>query len=166
MPAEIKNRYNLIPAGTPLALLEANGVLIVVPLVGDAHQVYAAHGETGLQQWVNQQAGLSLNNPPVSYTPPVKSVADLKLEAQERRMLLAHDLKMKRIAAQAQILHLRRQTAKERAESLLEAKATRNAKRYSPPELASPTADEISNFEKEQAEMLGRSELPQATVEG
>lgn len=142
-----------------MAILEANGVLITVPLVGDAHQVYAAHGEAGLTQWVTQQAGLPINTTPAPYspTPPRKTAAEAKLEAQERRLRLSHDLKMQHLAAQAQIIQLRRATAKERADALLDAKAGRNAARNAPPVIDPATPEQVEKFQQEQATMLSAS---------
>lgn len=168
LPANIKHRYNLTPAGTPLAMMESNGVIIVVPLVGDAHQVYTANGEAGLTQWVTQQVSLPINTaaPPYSPTPPRKTAAEAKLEAQERRLRLSHDLKMQHLAAQAQVIQLRRDTARERAEAQLEAKSNRDRKRYI---LSDPgrviTDEEKKEFLNEQAALLSSNTLPQANPE-
>lgn len=165
LPHDIKKRNKINPVGTPLALLERNGVIILVPLVGDAHQVYAAHGDAGLHQWVVQQTGLPLPLATEGFTPPKKTAVEIKLEAQERRLRLSHELKMQHVAAQAQLIQLRRSTAKEKAFALLDAKAERNQARHElpAPEPASP--EQVEQFQKDQAAMLATPELPQATPE-
>jgi len=168
LPADLKRNYNITPAGVSIALLDMNGVILAVPLVGDAHQVYAAHGEAGLMQWVTQQTGLPINTttPPYSPALPRKTAAEVKLEAQERRLRLSHELKMQHLAAQAQVIQLRRDTAKERAVALLEAKDLRNKERYilrDPGTVVTP--DDQQKFIQEQAAMLSSNVLPQINPE-
>lgn len=164
LPAEWRRKYDMKAKGGSIACLDCNGVIVMVPLVGDAHHVYQAHGEGGLREWVNQRSGLAL---PITVTPPPpKSKEERKADLQEKRILLRHTLKMQQLSATAELIRLRQCNAKVKAEATVAAKAVQRAARYDPSPPPTPTPEEVDQFLTQQAVALSGSPTLDEDIDG
>ena len=155
LPTSWRKKHDIAPKGASLLGFDCDGFLILIPLVGDAHRVYLAHGEKGVMEWVKQRSELTIH----TVTPLAPPSPDERQYAlKEKQLRLKHDLKMQQLSGQAEILRLKQMTARIRAEALLDARAGRNAKRYEvvPPPM--PTAEEVTKFQEEQALAFGFEE--------
>lgn len=104
LPIEIKRRLNLGMIA-PLAVREVNGVIIVVPLLGEAAE---AHQNKALEAWVDARLQTALPPAPVASSATVVAEVVRAQRARER-----HEMRMKAMQMQVEVFRARREAIKE-----------------------------------------------------